>query len=85
VIGADPHQRTSDFAQRLRAEGEALGVARGKAEGEAKAILVLLKARGIPITAHARDRVRACTDSRQLELWIERAATIDRIDDLFLE
>jgi hypothetical protein len=74
-------QYTSDFAQRLRAEGEVLG----EAQGEAKAILVVLKARGIPITAHARDRVRACTDPRQLELWIERAATIDRIDDLFPE
>ncbi|WP_157964034.1 hypothetical protein [Actinocorallia populi] len=62
---------TSDYACRLRAEGEA------------KSILIVLKARGVPVTQHARDRIRACADTAQLERWLERAARIEHIDELF--
>ncbi|MEO3786836.1 hypothetical protein ABGB12_26210 [Actinocorallia sp. B10E7] len=68
---------TSDFALRLIAQGET--------QGEAKSILLFLKARGIPVTQHARDRIRACTDPQQFERWIERAALIENIDELFAE
>ena len=66
-------QYTSDYAKRL------------EARGEANALLLVLKARGIPVTGHAHDRIHACTDTDQLERWITRAATIDHIDELFAE
>lgn len=72
---------TSDFALRLIAQGKAQGVA----QGEAKSILLFLKARGVPVTQHARDRIRACTDPQQLERWVERAAFIENIDELFAD
>ena len=56
-----------------------------KAEGEAKALLLVLRARGIKMTDQARNRIRACTGFSQLEHWITRAATIDHIDELFAE
>lgn len=60
------------------AEGEAKGAAEGKAkgaaEGEARAILRVLAARGIPISAGIRKTILACTDQATLDRWIDRAA-----------
>jgi hypothetical protein len=72
-------------------EGEAKGLAKGLAEGEAKgeakgevrAILRLLDVRGVRITAAARERITACTDLDQLDIWLARAATARKIDELF--
>ena len=74
---------TSDYARRLEARGEAQGKARGKVEEAAKNVLIVLKARGVPVTPHARDRIRACADAAQLERWLERAVHIEHIDALF--
>ncbi|GAA0952242.1 hypothetical protein [Actinocorallia libanotica] len=78
---------TSDYARRLEARGEARGEAQGKARGKveeaAKNVLIVLKARGVPVAPHARDRIRACADAAQLERWLERAVHIEHIDDLF--
>lgn len=65
------------------AEGEAKGIAEGEAKGEAKAILLVLAARGISIPDDTRQRITACTDLTQLTTWTERAATATAIDDLF--
>lgn len=69
------YEYQSDFARRY--------FSKGKAEGEAKALLALLDARGIEITDEARTRITECTDVDQLETWVRRAATIDSINDLF--
>jgi hypothetical protein len=48
---------------------------RGLAEGEAKALMTLLSARGFRLTAAQRQRVMTCTDPSRIETWIERATT----------
>ncbi|WP_156325348.1 hypothetical protein [Nonomuraea sp. SBT364] len=53
------------------------------AKGEAKALLLVLEAREIPVPEQARERISACTDIPMLQTWIKRAALIDTIDDLF--
>lgn len=56
---------------------------RGKAEGEADAIMLVLQARGLPITAEQQARISGCTDLNQLKRWVSRAAVVDATDDLF--
>jgi hypothetical protein len=81
----------SDFARRYYAEGEAKGEAKGKAEGEAKgkvegearAVLAVLDARGIEVSDPVREDITSCTDLDQLDIWIRRAATADKVQDLF--
>jgi hypothetical protein len=60
-----------------------LGEADGEARGEARAVLAVLSARGMPVSGEARDRIAACMDLAQLEVWIRRAATIDTVEALF--
>ena len=69
----------SDFARRFFEQGEA----KGKAEGEAEAVLTVLDARGIAVTDDAREEIVGCTDLGQLETWVRRATTADKIEDLF--
>lgn len=58
-------------------------IAQGRAEGEARAILGVLDARGIHVPDDANARITACTDLDQLNIWVRRAATAATIDDLF--
>ncbi|TDB86093.1 hypothetical protein E1266_34685 [Actinomadura sp. 7K534] len=64
----------SEFAKTHRGEG--------RAEGEAKAVLLVLGARGITVPNEIRERVTNCTDIDQLERWVQRAAVIDKAEDL---
>jgi hypothetical protein len=85
----------NDFVDRILAEGEAKGLAegeakgkaegeaKGKAEGEARMILRVLSARGLDVSGDVRERVMACSDLRQLEIWGDRAATAANIEDVF--
>lgn len=65
------------------AEGKAEGIAEGKAEGEAEAILLVLQARGLEVTAEDRARIASCTDLAQLTTWVTRAATVQGTGELF--
>jgi hypothetical protein len=65
------YQYQSDFARRYFHEGEA------------KALLSFLAARGVEVTDEARDRILGCTDRHQLDTWIRRAATAPTVHDLF--
>jgi hypothetical protein len=58
-------------------------MAEGRAEGEAKAILLVLEARGIALSAEGRKRLISCTDEKQLAAWITRAATATSEEELF--
>jgi hypothetical protein len=68
------------------AKGEAKGEARGRAEGEVKgkqgALLALLKARPLPVSAQQRAIIRACADPGELDRWIVRAATAASADEV---
>jgi cytochrome P450 len=71
IVAVSTHEYQSDFAKRMIAEGEA------------KMLITVLTARGIEVTAEARDRIERCTDRDQFELWATRAATCQNADDLF--
>jgi hypothetical protein len=67
------------FVDRLLAEGEAKGTARG----EARIILRVLAARGLEVTANVREQVPSCTDISQLDIWADRAATATSVEEVF--
>jgi uncharacterized glyoxalase superfamily protein PhnB len=78
---AGGYEFQSDFAKtyfgRGRAEGEALG--------EARAVLLVLKARGLAVSEESRQRMLTCQDIAQLDRWAERAATVTDVAELFVE
>ncbi len=57
-----------------RAAGRAAGKAEGNAEGKAEAILAVLAARSIPVSATIRARILGCSDTATLDAWVRRAA-----------
>ncbi|MGI9004491.1 MAG: hypothetical protein ACR2GH_23045, partial [Pseudonocardia sp.] len=57
--------------------------AAGKAEGEARAVLAVLDARGIDVPPDARARIAECSDLDQLDVWVRRAVTAETVHDLF--
>jgi hypothetical protein len=77
-----PFRYQSDFARRYFGLGEAKGKAEGKAEGEISALLAILDARGILVPDDVRAEIAACVEIDQLEAWIRRAATAERIEDV---
>ncbi|MEU3984762.1 hypothetical protein AB0F77_32665 [Streptomyces sp. NPDC026672] len=66
-------------------DGVAEGKAEGKAEGEVKGVLAILELRGIPVSDDVRDRITACTDLTRANDWLDRAGTVERAEDLFVE
>jgi hypothetical protein len=74
LVGTTKDRYFSDWARQQHAEGFA--------EGEARAIVAVLTARGIDISNEARAKIAACTDLEQLDQWIHRAAVAERIEDL---
>jgi hypothetical protein len=59
------------------------GMALGMAEGEADAILRVLEARGLEVTAAQRKRIIDCTDLKMLQDWITRAVSAVKVADIF--
>lgn len=55
----------------------------GRHEGTVQALLTFLSSRGLSVPAAARARIQRCTDSDQLATWIQRAATVNKAEDLF--
>jgi hypothetical protein len=49
--------------------------ARSEARGEARALLMLLAARGLSVSDAIRTKIASCTDLATLDRWIARAAT----------
>ncbi|QQM42905.1 hypothetical protein [Streptomyces liliifuscus] len=62
-----------------------MGKAKGRAEGEAKGILLVLDVRGIPVPTDVRERITTCTDLDRMDAWLERSRTVERAEDLFAE
>jgi len=71
------------FIDGLIEEGLTRGMQQGKVEGEADAILRVLDARGLTVTAAQRTRILGCTDLQQLQEWITRAATATTVAGIF--
>jgi hypothetical protein len=75
---ATSYRRVSDIGDELLS-----GIrASGKAEGKAASVLDVLAARGIHVTDDLRATIMACTDAAQLDVWIQRAATANTIEDV---
>ena len=73
----------SDFARTYQAKGREEGREEGRAEGRAEALLAVFEARRLHVSNEARDRILACTDSEQLDVWIRRAVSVATVDELF--
>jgi predicted transposase/invertase (TIGR01784 family) len=70
----DAYQKVVDEIQQVRDLAEAKW-AEGETAGQARAILALLAARGISVSAEARIQIEECKDPTTLDRWIVRAAT----------
>lgn len=53
-----------------------------EARGEARALLTLLAARGLPVSDAVRAQIVTCTDMATLDRWIARAATATTADQV---
>ena len=73
----------SPFAKEHFGRGKEEGRAEGRAEGEAQSLLRVLAARHIDVPEEVRARILACGDLRQLDVWLDRAATATSVADLF--
>lgn len=80
-MAKDSYRQQSDLAKKYFTQG----LAEGEALGQAKAILVVLAARGVPFSAEERERVATCTDLPLLERWVRRAGTCASVDELFAD
>lgn len=56
--------------------------AEGKAEGKAEAVLEVLGARGLTVTAAQRRQVLACADDALLVAWLRAASTAPSVEAL---
>ncbi|AUX39110.1 uncharacterized protein SOCE26_004920 [Sorangium cellulosum] len=81
----DAYRKVMDEIQQAREYGEAKeaeGFAKGEAAGLARAILTLLAARGVSVSASARAHIEACKDVVTLERWIARATTAATVEEI---
>jgi predicted transposase/invertase (TIGR01784 family) len=78
----DEIQQVRELAEAKWAEGHKSGLAEGESAGKIAAILAVLAARGLEVTAEARARIEACKDGVTLDRWIARAATAASINDV---
>jgi hypothetical protein len=72
IMSTGTYEYQSDFARRYFSQGEAA------------ALLEFLEARGIDVPDESRERITGCTDPKQLEIWVRRAATATSVEELFV-
>jgi len=58
-------------------------IAKGRADGRARAVLEVLDARGLAVSAQQRQQVLDCKDVDALGRWLRRAVTVRQAADLF--
>jgi hypothetical protein len=63
-------------------EARAQGRNEGRAEGEARALLTVLRSRRISVSEAARERILAESDLARIELWIEKACLAASLADV---
>lgn len=69
------HEWRSEFARQY--------AAKGKAEGEARALLILLDSRGVALSPANRARVQEFTEIELLDRWFRLAVTADTEAEVF--
>jgi hypothetical protein len=65
-----------------RTEGRTEGLTEGLIAAQVKALLTVLRARGIPVPDAAQQRIQAERDLARLERWIERASVASSIAEV---
>nr|VFJ57390.1 MAG: Endonuclease, Uma2 family (restriction endonuclease fold) [Candidatus Kentron sp. DK] len=66
-----------------KAEGLVEGKAKGRLEARIEALFDILAARGIPVDAATRARIRRCRDQEQIGIWLAKAAVANRVEEVF--
>ena len=74
--GYEQKQRATERKQRAKGRTE------GRAEEAARAVLTVLRVRGIAVPEAARERVVAQKDPSLLERWLEKAAVADSVAEV---
>ncbi|AUX28613.1 MULTISPECIES: hypothetical protein [Sorangium] len=69
------YEYQSAFAKKYVAQGRDEGRIEGRVEEAVRALLSVLRARGIAVPEAARERIVALKDPERLERWLEKAAT----------
>jgi hypothetical protein len=64
-------------------QGREQGREQGLVEGERGTVRMVLKARGLELTAAHRERLETCTDLATLKEWSEAALTATTVDEIF--
>jgi hypothetical protein len=70
-------------AYELQSEFALRYAAKGKAEGEARALLRVLARRGLEPSEEIRSRIESCRDQEQLDIWLDRAVTAETVHEVF--
>jgi hypothetical protein len=77
------YEYQSDFAKKYVAQGRMEGRTEGRTEGRAeeavRALLTVLRVRGIAVPDAVRERILAQKDPERLERWLERAAVASSV------
>jgi predicted transposase YdaD len=76
------YEYQSDFAKKYYGQGREEGLDEGRNEGRiegrveeaARAVLAVLRVRGIAVTEGVRERIQTEKDPARLERWLEKAA-----------
>jgi hypothetical protein len=77
------YQFQTESLREAIAKGRNEGRNEARAEERALAVLEVLDARGLPVSAEQRRHVLDCNDVDTLARWLRRAATVTRAADLF--
>ena len=54
----------------------------GRTEGQAKALLTVLRVRGVAVPAAVRKRIRAEKELKKLERWLEKAVVATSLEEV---
>jgi len=69
--------------QRGLQKGLTKGLQQGRSDGRQRALILVLRSRGLVPTAAQRRRIESCTDARQLDAWLRRAVAVESVAQLF--
>ncbi|MFF8569365.1 hypothetical protein ACF06N_30955 [Streptomyces albidoflavus] len=56
-----------------------------RAEGEARALLRVLRNRGFRLSSETEQQVSGCRDTATLNRWLGRAVTAETLDEVFAQ
>ena len=79
------YEYQSDFAKKYVAQGRTEGHIEGRTEEAARALLTVLRVRGITVPDAVRERILAQKDPERLEEWLERAAVASSVNAILDE